>query len=157
MSSYINKTKSPVEFILNNRELAWAWYIILGTGLIFLIFGSKRLQKMIPVKNSRKNTSLQFINTISSIYIQNQSNKQIASLKMEHFLWLIRNRLHISTSGITTDTYRQIATKTGVRLVDVETLFKLYQNKIVKNNHITDRDLILLNTKIYLITKKIYS
>jgi hypothetical protein len=157
MSSNINKSNSPLEFILSNKELAWAWYILTATGLFFLFFGTKRLQSVIPVKNSRKNTSLQFIKTISSIYGQNKSNKEIASLKMEHFLWLIRNKLHISTSQINKDTYKQIAAKTGVRYVDVETLFKLYQNKINNNVEISDRDLILLNTKIYLITKKLYS
>jgi hypothetical protein len=49
---------SPMRFILNNPPLRYAWYLLLLGLLIFVLFNAKRKQRIVPVIEPLKNTSL---------------------------------------------------------------------------------------------------
>lgn len=59
---------SPLKYILSQKALRLAYYLLLGLALLFLIFRSKRRQKAIPLKQEHKNTSLEYIDTLSKLY-----------------------------------------------------------------------------------------
>lgn len=147
-ASYISKSKSPIDFILERKELAVAWYLLLSVALLFLVFGIRRLQNPIPVINYRKNTSLNFVETISSIYKHKSAYKEIAHLKMEHFLWFLRNKIGVSTSRLNNETSKEISRKTGIEEKVVTLIFEHYENRIQGNSNVTQEDIILFNSKI---------
>ncbi|MFZ1634894.1 MAG: DUF4350 domain-containing protein, partial [Chitinophagales bacterium] len=78
--------EGPLKYILSQRSLRWAWYVLLvGLG-IFLIFKSKRVQQPITVLEPNENKSLDFIQTIGRMYFLKRNNHQLVQQKMKLFL-----------------------------------------------------------------------
>ncbi|HEX5168047.1 MAG TPA: hypothetical protein VFW11_02655, partial [Cyclobacteriaceae bacterium] len=85
------ESMSPLRVILKNESLAWAYYLIIVSLLIFIIFEGKRKQRIIPIIKPLANTSLEFIRTIGNMYIQAGNHKAIAEKKINHFMDSIRS------------------------------------------------------------------
>lgn len=90
-----NYTISPVRYILNHPALAWAWYLLLTIGLLFLVFRSKRTRRMVPLLAPPANSALEFITTIGNLYYFQGNHKQVALLAMKSLLRFVRNKYRL--------------------------------------------------------------
>ncbi|MCF8296205.1 MAG: hypothetical protein K9J13_01550 [Saprospiraceae bacterium] len=88
----------PLRYILSQRSLRWAWYLGIITIILFVIFRAKREQKIIPIIDKNKNTSLEFINNIGALYYQAKDHRIIANEIMLLFYSFIRNRYGIQVN-----------------------------------------------------------
>ncbi len=105
---------TPLRFILTNEPLSWAYYISLLSLLAFLIFESKRTQRIIPVIKPLMNSSLDFIGTISRLFYERYDHKSIATKKILYFFEQMRSRFYL-TQPYHTEGYVEILShKTGV-------------------------------------------
>jgi len=92
-----NLPDSPLAFILSIAALKWAWYLLLFGMLIFLIFRTKRNQKMIPVIAPLKNNSLEFSKTVGNLFYKEKNHKRMAQEICLYFFNHLRKRYHINT------------------------------------------------------------
>jgi len=74
----VHNNTSPLQYILSQKSLKWAYYVTLISGLLFIIFRSKRRQKIIPLKEVKRNTSLEHIDTISKLYFSDSNHLEVA-------------------------------------------------------------------------------
>jgi len=122
--------KGPLSFILSQRSLKWAWYILMLGGVFYLILGSKRKQKPIPVIEKRRNSSIDFAETLSQLYGRNSDHRQIAQLKWRLFLGYLRRNYGLNTlipdEKSRADLIIKIAIKSGLSQTDIEELFRSY-------------------------------
>ncbi len=89
---------SAFRFLLSNKSLRWAFWILLFLfGMIYL-FESKRKQRTIPELPPMNNSSLDFVKTIGRLYYQRRDNGNLASKISSLFLDHVRTRYNISTS-----------------------------------------------------------
>jgi hypothetical protein len=44
-----NSPATPMEFILSQKPLRWAWYLLLAAVLLYVLLHSKRMQRIVPV------------------------------------------------------------------------------------------------------------
>jgi hypothetical protein len=93
----VGSTETPLRYILSQASLKWSWYVLLTMLLLFVIFKSKRDQRIVPVTEENINTSLEFIHTIGRLYYQQNDHRAIALQKMKLFLAFIRNRYSLQT------------------------------------------------------------
>lgn len=84
------ESMSPLRVILRDKALSWAYYILIFSVLIFMIFEAKRRQRIIPVIKALPNTTLEFIKTIGNMYIQAGDHKVIAEKKINYFFDSVR-------------------------------------------------------------------
>lgn len=84
--------ETPLKYILSQPPLAWAWYTLVGMGLLYLIFRAKRRQRIIPVTEPVTNTSLEFIDTIGKLHFQRGNPRQVIFQKMKYLQNFIKNR-----------------------------------------------------------------
>lgn len=78
--------QTPLAYVLSQPSLAWAWYVLLATAVLYVWFGAKRRQRPIPVRAPRENTTLEFIETVGMLRWQ---QKQHGRLMAEQYkLWL---------------------------------------------------------------------
>lgn len=77
--------KGPMQYVLSQPSLAWAWYLTLIMSLLYLLFRAKREQKVIPVLAEKKNTSLAFVTTIGRLYFLQNQHKDLIMKKMQFF------------------------------------------------------------------------
>ncbi len=138
---------SPMRFVLNKVPLRWAYYLLMVGILIFIIFKGKREQRIIPVIEPLKNTSVEFTQTIGDLYFQYKDYGDIISKKITYFLEKIRSSYYINTNILDADFIAKLAVKTSHSLEETKELID-YIN-ILKSKAIhTEEDLIKLNKKI---------
>lgn len=90
------KQPSPLSYILSQEPLAWAWYSGLALLALFLVFGTKRKSKLIPVLQTPKNTTRTFGEAISALYFKRRDHDAVARMYRQSFLEHLRGQLYIS-------------------------------------------------------------
>jgi hypothetical protein len=115
---------SPVRYILSEPPLKAAYFLILITILIYLIYGSKRTQRIIPVISPEQNTSLDFINTISTLYFRGQNHADLARKKFVYFNDFIRNRYFLQGFDQSAEQVRTLAMRSGVEETQITGLLQ---------------------------------
>lgn len=119
--------RSPLAYIFSQRSLKWALYITLALLLIFILFRSKRKQRVVPILESKENTSLEFVQTIGTLYFQQNEHRQLALQKMKLFLQFIRNRYNVPTNNVSREIINKISFKSQVPASSIESIFDQHQ------------------------------
>lgn len=84
--------KSPLSFILSQPALTWAWYLAITGGLLFIAFGAKRKQRIIPIARPNLNTTLAYAKTLGSLQLREKNNTAKGNEIFNHFTQHLRTR-----------------------------------------------------------------
>ena len=77
--------QSPLKYVLSHPSLSWAWYTLLSSGLLYLLFRARRKQRIIPSLKPNTNTSLKFIDAMGRAFLDRGNHKELGLLKMRLF------------------------------------------------------------------------
>jgi hypothetical protein len=88
----------PLSYILSQPPLAWAWYLLAGLALTWLIFRAKRRQRIIPVLPKNENQSYEFISTIANLHFKEKNYQGLCIQSMRIFLSQVRERYGLVAS-----------------------------------------------------------
>ncbi len=138
---------SPLRYVLSEEALSWAYYLIIIGLLLFMIFDARRRQRIIPVITPLRNTSLDFVRTISNLYFQHKDHKNIADKRISFFLERIRKAYFLQDYLQGKVLYEKVAAKSGHSPEEVETLFSTMYS-IRQKPSISEDELKRLNTLI---------
>src|SRR5690606_1416297 len=131
--------ETPLRYVLSQAPLRWAIYLTILVLLLYLIVGSRRLQRAIPVLDPLENSTLRFIQTIGGLF-HREGNHKTAALKLSgHFAHMLATRYYLS--AFDESTYKTLAAKSGVPLVDVVKSFDLIQ--VVKQSPKVSEELLV--------------
>ncbi|MEX0719019.1 MAG: DUF4350 domain-containing protein [Balneolaceae bacterium] len=136
-----------VRYIVSQRYLKWAWFLSLAGIVLFMIFRAKRSQRIIPVIDPPKNSSIEFAQTIGNLYLEKGDHKLIADKKIRFFLDYIRGNLDLDTSHFDESLVKDIASRSGVNNNEIQTLFDLIEMTSQKEK-ITQHELKFLTQRI---------
>ena len=142
---------SPLRYILNSESLRWAYYITTCGLLLYLFFMGKRRQRIIPILDPMKNSSLEFAETVGQLYFQKQDHRDLAEKKIRYFFDYLRQqyRMH-PTHEMQEDEaafYKRLADKSGVPLAQIQSLF--HQIKYTETfETVSAQQLMELNNRI---------
>ena len=125
--------KSPLKYVLEQPALRWAWFLFLGLVAAYLIFVAKRRQRVIPVLEEKTNTSLQFIQTIGSMYFLQNEQVSICDMKMKQFQTFVRERYKLLTRTMDDEFVKTLAMKSGISDSDVRGI-TLFEKRILHND-----------------------
>lgn len=114
-----------MSYFLTHLYLKWAWWIAVFTMLAYLLFASKRKQRVIPELDSKTNTSLDFVKTVGEVYFNKQDNKNIAEKKITYFLEYVRSHLYLQTNSLNPEFISRLAVKSGISEDKVKKLIDL--------------------------------
>lgn len=114
--------ESMFRFLLGHPSLTWAYYLILATLTLFVLSHSRRRQRVIPVLEPPRNTSLEFIETIGQLYFQQGNHRDLAEKKIAHWLAFVRQQFNLPTHEFDDEFRRHLAAKSGVSRPDVDAL-----------------------------------
>ena len=118
--------QSPLDYIFSQPSLRWSWFLFVILGVVFVLFGAKRRQRKIPVLQQNRNTSLEFVETIGSLYFQQQDHIGIAKKQMHLFLAHIRQRYNLVTRDLDDKLINRIATRSKVDVQIIHDIFIEY-------------------------------
>ncbi len=127
--------QSPLDYIFSQQALRYSWYLALALGLIYILFGAKRRQRIVPILEPNRNTSLEFIETIGRLYFQRQDHKSIIKKQMQLFLAHVRQRYHLVTRDLDDRLIKRIAVRSRVDKAIINDIFQEYfrLRKIMQN------------------------
>lgn len=105
-------SKSPLQFVFKYRAFRWAYYIVLFSTLVYVFFGGKRRQKIIPLVNKKENTSLEYVDTLAKLHQSTSQPHRIAQRMKENFLYYLESRYFVSVDR--EDFWEKVAKKSEV-------------------------------------------
>ncbi|MBS1682397.1 MAG: hypothetical protein JST48_11845 [Bacteroidetes bacterium] len=144
---------TPLRYILTTEPLRWAYYIGIASILIFFFFEAKRKQRIIPVVKPLANTSLEFVDTISNLYYENNDHKSIAAKRILFFYEMLRTRYNFSMAVTNANYETALAHKTGADTEVIHWLIKTIRS-IMNKEKISEEELSELNNLLNLFWKK---
>ena len=138
-------SQSPMRFILQNKSLKYAWYIILFSIILFAFFTAKRKQRIIPIKEPVINKSVEFVRNIGNLYLQEGNDKDMAHKKATYFLQKVRTELYIPTDKLDDTFARKLQLKTNQSKENIEEAIRLIKKAIHPKAPIQQEEFIKLN------------
>ncbi|AKQ46712.1 hypothetical protein TH63_15530 [Rufibacter radiotolerans] len=138
---------SVFRVLLEHEALTWAYYIALGSLLLFVLFESKRTQRIIPILEKPRNTTLEFVKVIGSLYFNHRDHHVIAEKKVNYFLEYLRLHYFEATSTLDQDLETRIAHKSGVEEKEIAELFRIIRH-VKSSDSLQEQILWQLNKKL---------
>lgn len=111
---YLEANRNPMSYIFSQESLTWAFWLLLFSGLLYIIFESKRRQRIIPILAPLPNTTLEFTETMGRLYFQRQDHQNLARKKILIFLAFLRKQYYVRQEDIDQQKYGLIAARTGL-------------------------------------------
>jgi hypothetical protein len=133
--------------IKNSPGLLAAFFIILGLFLFYLIFNSKRKQRIVPVKKQTENTSIAFAQAIAGLYLTKKENKDVVEKMITYFNEHIRTKYFFTTNINDKDYASALSRKSGVPYELTNELTNTILQSYARTK-ITDQELLNLNALI---------
>ena len=109
-----SKGASPLSFVLANEALRIALWILLLASLIYMLFALKRIQRIVPIIEPKRNSSLAFIRTIGRLYFLEREHATMVRHQMRYFLSWIREKYRIQASELDDATIEKLHIRSGV-------------------------------------------
>lgn len=141
------RTDVALRYVVSEEYLSWAWFLSLSGVVLFLIFKAKRKQRIIPHIEPPKNSSIEFAQTIGSLYLENGDHKGIAEKKIRFFLEYIRANLGLDTTDYDESFLKDLASRSGIDLQEIKFLFE-HIEQVETSVTISSRDLKNLTNQI---------
>ncbi|CAD7803084.1 hypothetical protein CHRY9390_01022 [Chryseobacterium aquaeductus] len=102
-----------MRFILGNPALKYAWWLLLVGLILFIFFNAKRKQRIVPIIEPLKNTSVDFVKSIGNLYLQEGDFHDMMAKKAQYFLNKVRLDLLIDTQNLDDEFAKKLQLKTG--------------------------------------------
>lgn len=138
---------SPLKYILGHRSLRWAYLTLLAALLLYIVFKIKRKQRVIPAIQPNNNNSLDFINTVSKLYLRQNKHYKFMKHYELSFIHFIRDKYFINTSHIDNEYIKHVSLKSEIEEEKISEIFDGLEHAKKAHNFSAD-DLIKLHKKI---------
>ncbi|PSG86430.1 DUF4350 domain-containing protein [Aurantibacter aestuarii] len=138
---------SKLRFILSQPALRYAWYLGLILLVLFIIFNTKRKQRVVKTITPLGNSTLEFIKTIGNLYYETKDHNNLIDKKTTYFLEYIRRVYYLDTQVLDEKLIKNLALKTNRSKKDITTLVNAITQLRAKPE-VTEQDLLDLNTLI---------
>ncbi|MEO6540680.1 MAG: hypothetical protein ABIN74_06815 [Ferruginibacter sp.] len=119
-----DKSFSTFSEIMKHPPLKYAFWVAVVLMLLYILFNSKRLQRIIQQVKPNENTTVTFTETIGRLYLQKKDNKNIADKMITYFNEYIRNTYFLNTNHVNADFIAVLGRKSGVDKDKVDTLYR---------------------------------
>lgn len=138
---------SILRVLFKYDQLRWAYYLALFGLVAFVLFEIKRKQRIIPVIERLKNTSVEFVTVIGRVYYQQRNNRDIVEKKVVYLLEYIRNKYRLKTTPLDEEFRAALLKVSGAGTDTITTLLSEIE-QLKAGQMVSDAQLIRLNQYI---------
>jgi hypothetical protein len=138
--------ESPMRVFFKYPALRWAYYTALFGLVIFILYEMKRRQRIIPVIEPLKNTSVDFVKVVGQVYYEQRNNANLAQKKILYFFEYLRTNYYLKTANLDQEFIERLSQKTGIEQAFAEEL--VVHIHYLKGQRVSDAELIKLNQLI---------
>lgn len=134
-----------MRFVLSNPALKYAWWLLLGGLILFIFFNAKRKQRVVPVVEPLRNTSVDFVKSIGNLYLQEGDFHDMMAKKAQYFLNKVRMDLLIDTQNLDAEFAKKLQLKTGKTIEMINEAIALIRKGQDPYANVMKEDLTRLN------------
>ncbi|CAL1520225.1 DUF4350 domain-containing protein [Chitinophaga sp. MM2321] len=116
---------SEWQVLMRYPAMRWALWLAAGLLLLYVIFESKRRQRIIPDRPPLANTSLEFVDAIGQLYYQQHNNANLAHKMILHLLEYIRTRFYINTNQLNEQFIEALSKKAAMPETEIRELLQM--------------------------------
>ncbi|MBR5688324.1 MAG: hypothetical protein IKX36_10260 [Prevotella sp.] len=123
---------SFLSFFLSSAPLRAALYIALAALVLFAVMHARRKQRIIPVKQTPKNHSLEFVQIVGNIYYNRGDYRSLLKMKYTYFAEELRRRLMIDINDHDRESQNMylLAQRSGMEQESVAQLIQSVQKRL---------------------------
>ncbi len=143
-------SQSVLRVLFSYDELRWAYYLALFGLIAFVLYEIKRRQRIIPILDPLKNSSVEFARVVGRVYYQQRNHQDITEKKVSYFLEYLRKKYRLKTVELDQEFVEALVKVSGIseeligQLIGYINAFNLADKK----TKITDQNLIEFNQLI---------
>lgn len=104
---------SEWQVLLRYPAMRWALWLFVVLLLLYVLFESKRRQRIIPDKPVLANNSLEFVETLGQLYYQQGNNRNLAQKMTMHWTEYVRTRFYLGTQHLNAAFVDTLTRKSG--------------------------------------------
>jgi hypothetical protein len=146
--------RSTIRFILSDKSLSAAYYLLMTSIIFMMIFAIKRKQRAIPVIPPLKNTSAEFVATVANLSFTLHNNAELAEKKISNFYFFLKHKLNLSVIHDNREFIEAFSGKTDLTAEEAQEIF--YEiNKSINSPELSDEQLEKLTNVIDKFYKKV--
>lgn len=109
-------------YMLSQESFRWALGLLFLGALSFLIIGTRRKQRVIPILATKENSSMHYVDTLSALYYAQNSDGRIFRFLSEQFLFFARERYRIHVNWENEENWSLLAKASGIPLTQIKSL-----------------------------------
>lgn len=144
---------SAMDFIFQNKTRTIGVAMLFIAALLFILFRSKRIQGIIPIRPEKRNMTLIFTNTITSIYFNQRNPYALVKIQRANFFSIIQSHFQIDLNKKADElTKHALVEKSGVSLNQIEHILSKFSS--LKKSNTTENELTNLRKEILNFYKK---
>jgi hypothetical protein len=147
---------TPLRVILTKPPLRAAYFIALSAILLYILFQTKRRQRIIPIIERPRNDSMDFVETVSRVYYNQANHQNIAQKKLQYLLDTIRTRYGLQTQVLDEHFEQRLSQKSGYAPDKVRVLVSVI-NQVRQQDQVTPEELMQFSRLIDEFQKQVKS
>ena len=138
---------STLATIYKYPALKWAFLLGLWLLILYILINVKRRQRIVPVINEPKNSSIAFAQAVAGLYLKENDNKAISKKMITYFNEGIKNRYYLNSFQPNESFLQTLSSKSGIELPKIKDLYGKI-NFALQSAQVTDEELLNLNEQI---------
>ncbi|HRO42435.1 MAG TPA: hypothetical protein PL009_06345 [Flavipsychrobacter sp.] len=139
-----NSKASDLSVLLNYPATRWAFFIAIFGLLVYVLFESKRRQRIIPVLTSPENNSVSFVETVGRLYYNHGNHTNLGEKIIQHFFEWVRTHYFLSTTRLDEQFERQLIQKSALPETTIKTLLERIKAVHIERKEIDETELYQL-------------
>lgn len=113
-------SNSMLKVILGNKSSRFGWYTLIIGLLLYVIFYGKRKQRIVPIIEPVKNTTVEYIETVGNLYYQENNHTQLLDKQIKFALYFIRTEWKIISQDLNQDFKTKLQQKSLANTADID-------------------------------------
>ncbi|MBN2612008.1 MAG: DUF4350 domain-containing protein [Bacteroidales bacterium] len=120
---YRSIIRTPVRYILSQKSLRAAYYLIIFGIIIYMLFEGKRRQRPVPVIKPLKNNTLEFVETVARLYMRSKDYRDLILKKITFFNEQLHTRYSINMADYDEKKIEALSRKSGVDISRIRDIY----------------------------------
>lgn len=142
-----NVKANPLRYVLSVKTMRTAWYLLIFTALLYLLFNIKRRQQAIPVVGRAPENALRYVKSVTRLYLHDGHHKAVGMKKIRHFRAFLKDRFYLQTMNFSEKDAILISKKSRYEQEKLKALFAEI-NSVQQSKKITAERLVALDNDI---------
>ena len=135
------ESSSVIRFLLRHEALRWAYFVLIGTLVLFILFEMKRRQRIIPELVPVKNSTLEFVSTLGSLHFRQKEHSNLAKKRLAFWQHYLRSHYSMTISQFDESIIDELVAKSDKDKTDI-TLLTVTAIKIQNDGAFTEEELL---------------